>query len=221
MRFDLDFLKTFFDRLGVLLGSKCEIVVHDLSGDLNHTIVYIVNGEVSGRKVGGCPTNLFFERLNNLEEDSEEFKDYYTTTADGRVIRSCTTFIYDGDKIVGAVCVNIDISDVLKMAETLQPIIGKAATEEREMINEHFVKNVQDLLDVYLADAEALIGKPGTQMNRQEKLVALAYLDQRGVFQISKAHVRLCEFFDISKYTLYNYLDAIRNPGQKTVGEEE
>ena len=47
-------------------------------------------------------------------------------------------------------------------------------------------------------------------MDKSEKLQALAFLDERGVLQIAKAHVRLCEFFDISKYTLYNYLDEVR-----------
>ena len=48
---------------------------------------------------------------------------------------------------------------------------------------------------------------------RQEKMRALAYLDSRGVFQIAKAHVHLCKFFGISKFTLYNYLDEVRKSG--------
>ena len=48
-------------------------------------------------------------------------------------------------------------------------------------------------------------------MNKKEKMRALAFLDEKGILQMSKASVRLCEFFNISKYTLYNYLDAVRN----------
>ena len=39
---------------------------------------------------------------------------------------------------------------------------------------------------------------------------ALEYLDKKGALQISKANVRLCEFFQISKFTLYHYLEEIR-----------
>ena len=57
------------------------------------------------------------------------------------------------------------------------------------------------------------VGKPASEMNRQEKMRALAYLDSRGVFQNAKAHVHLCKFFGISKFTLYNYLDEVRKSG--------
>jgi len=38
----------------------------------------------------------------------------------------------------------------------------------------------------------------------------LSYLDSKGFFMFSKAGVKLCSFFDISKYTLYNYLEDAR-----------
>ena len=47
-------------------------------------------------------------------------------------------------------------------------------------------------------------------MNKEEKMKALEYLDKKGALQISKANVRLCEFFQISKFTLYHYLEEIR-----------
>ena len=39
-------------------GKKCEIALHDFSTGDNHTIVDIRNGEVTGRSVGGCATNI-------------------------------------------------------------------------------------------------------------------------------------------------------------------
>lgn len=47
-------------------------------------------------------------------------------------------------------------------------------------------------------------------MTKEEKIKALGFLDEKGVFKISKANVLLCEQFQISKYTLYNYLDEAR-----------
>ena len=65
----------------------------------------------------------------------------------------------------------------------------------------------------FFSEVEREVGKPASEMNRQEKMRALAYLDSRGVFQIAKAHVHLCKFFGISKFTLYNYLDEVRKSG--------
>lgn len=59
-------IKDLSNNLGRLLGPDCEVVVHDFTNGLEHTIVHIVNGHVSGREVGGCPTNLFFENVNSI-----------------------------------------------------------------------------------------------------------------------------------------------------------
>ncbi len=55
-----------------------------------------------------------------------------------------------------------------------------------------------------------MIGKPMMLMNKEEKIRALDYLDQKGVFKITKnqpAPVRRDADF---KYTLYNYLEEAR-----------
>ena len=59
--------------------------------------------------------------------------------------------------------------------------------------------------------AEALVGKPMSLMNKEEKIKALDYLDQKGVFKISQTSALLCETLQISMYTLYNYLEEARS----------
>ncbi|HIT87540.1 MAG TPA: helix-turn-helix domain-containing protein [Candidatus Coprocola pullicola] len=66
------------------------------------------------------------------------------------------------------------------------------------------------MLEYYLVQCEEEIGKPAVTMNKEEKMRALQYLDEKGVLQITKANVRLCQFFQILKFTLYHYLDEIR-----------
>ena len=45
-------------------GKNCEIVLHDFMAPDNHTIIGIENGEVTGREIGGCVTNLGLEILH-------------------------------------------------------------------------------------------------------------------------------------------------------------
>lgn len=218
MKFDFDFIKRFTENLGALLGTNCEIVVHDFTGDLDHTIVHIVNGAVSGRELNGCPSNLFFEHFSTLEQDQSFLKEYYTTTEDGRTIRSSSTFLTDEEgKIVGCICINMDITHLISCGTQLNQLIGQKAMAESHAFKERFVKNVQELMNQLLEEVEQEIGKPASEMDKAEKLRALAFLDSRGVLQIAKAHVRLCEFFNISKFTLYNYLEEVR----KTSAEAE
>ena len=65
--------------------------------------------------------------------------------------------------------------------------------------------------EYYMNQAELLVGKPMGLMNKEEKIRALDYLDQKGVFKISKTSVLLCETLKVSKYTLYNYLEDARS----------
>ena len=55
-----------------------------------------------------------------------------------------------------------------------------------------------------------MIGKPMMLMNKEEKIRALDYLDQKGVFKITKTSLLLCDAMQIFKYTLYNYLEEAR-----------
>ena len=38
----------------------------------------------------------------------------------------------------------------------------------------------------------------------------LRFLDDRGAFLISKSSTKICQILEISKFTLYNYLDEVR-----------
>ena len=49
------------------------------------------------------------------------------------------------------------------------------------------------------------------------KKYVIEILDNKGVFLISKSSERVCEFLGISKFTLYNYLDQVR---ENTVDED-
>ncbi len=49
-------------------GESCEVVIHDLTQDMDHTIVYIENGHVTGRKVGDGSSKIVIETLNRPSE---------------------------------------------------------------------------------------------------------------------------------------------------------
>lgn len=209
----------FLDNLAKLLGENSEVVVHDFRGDLDSTIVKIINGHVSGRKIGDAPPRLFFDRLPDLPgagSGAEELELYFGDTDTGKTLKSSTTLLRGGDgKVIGAVCINMDISDMLRAQTTIQNFLGMSSSAT--IHHKSFIENVGDLLEAYLKEVEEIIGKTGTEMNRQERSTALRYLDEHGAMQISKSYVRLCEFFGISKFTLYSQLDEIRNGG----GEKE
>lgn len=206
---NLDFFQRLLKAIGSTFGDQCEVLLHDysLSEGYEKTIVAIENGHLTGRKVGDCGSNLGLEVLRGSVENGDKYN-YITQSRDGKVFRSSSIYIRDEEqKPIGCLCINFNISDFLLAENTLKSITHHESSNEEE---EFFANNVNDLLDHMLQEAIKQIGKPVNHMTREEKIAAIAYLDSKGAFLITKSGDKVCEFLGISKYTLYNYLDEVR-----------
>jgi len=64
-----------------------------------------------------------------------------------------------------------------------------------------------------------IVGKQCEDMTKQDKLKMLQFLDGKGAFLITKSSEKICEVLGISKFTLYNYLDILRNGSDKGTGK--
>lgn len=212
---NFDFLIRFLEGLQKFLGDKCEIVIHDYRNGYDHSIVYAFNSELSGREVGGPPQSGM---ITQFGKDIEPLKDSIVSFAAGQkdqFYKKCTTLISDeNNKIVGSVCLNLDISGFLLAQNAIQGLIQYPPQEPAGPLPDNdsiLTKNVDEILAHYIRQAETMAGKPMALMSKEEKIRALDFLDQKGVFKISKTSVQLCESFQISKYTLYNYLEEARS----------
>lgn len=206
-----------FSQLLTLLemqfGKNCEVVLHDLTGDYNHSIIDIRNGHITNRQVGGCGSNLGLEILNGSVVDGDRFN-YITTLPDGRTLRSSSIYLKDRfGKVIGSLCINLDITDTIRFSEFLHQYNQYDAEQV-----EFFAQDVNGLLEYLIQQAQSFVGKPPQAMTREERLIFLRYLDKKGAFRISKSSVHVCEVLGISKFTLYNDLESIRS--QKEEGEK-
>ena len=204
-----DVWQNVMDMLQNQFGDSCEIVLHDLTRDYTHTIVDIRNGHITGRKIGGCGSNLGLEVLSGTVDNGNRYN-YIVHTRDGKILRSSSMYIKDdNNRTIGSICINLDITNTVKFEEFLKSY-NQYEMKEQEHPVEIFADNVGQLLDYLFAEGERLIGKPAAEMNREEKMQFIAFLDQKGAFLITKSGQRVMELLQISKYTLYNYLDTIR-----------
>lgn len=188
-------------------GPACEVVVHDLSAqDLEHTVAYIVNGHVSGRKEGDGPSHAVLDFIRNGREAREDHLGYLTRTPDGKILKSSTLYIKGPEGKVDALfSINFDVSALLTVESALRPLVSPtvAAVEEPERIT----RSVSDLLDDLIRESVALIGKPVALMDREDKIRAIRFLNDAGAMLITKSGDKIASYFSISKYTLYSYLD--------------
>lgn len=205
-----DELTTFVGIMKVVaatFGDNCEIVLHDWSKGYDKSIVAIENGHITKRKVGDCGSNLGLEVMRGTVKGDNTYN-YITKTKDNKTLRSSTSYIRnDNNEIIGALCINIDITKYIEIYEMF---------ERLTMINnnkaEYFANDVGELLDFLLSESLKISNKPVDDMTKEEKMASLKFLDEKGAFLITKSGNKVCKFFNMSKYTLYNYLDEIRNP---------
>jgi Uncharacterized protein conserved in bacteria len=202
------FFESLMKGLTAIFGTNCEVVLHDLTESYESTVVMIENGHVTDRRVGDCGSNLGLEVLRGTVRNGDKYG-YFTNTRDGRVLRSSSVYVRDDEgKVIGCLCINFDVSNLMVADKTIRSLISSGEGEKEE---EFFVNDVNQLLDALLQKAMEEVGKPVSYMTRDDRIRVVKYLDQKGAFLITKSGNRICQFLDISKFTLYSYLDEIHS----------
>lgn len=184
-------------------GENCEVAIHDLTLPYDRTIVFIENGHVTGRKVGDAGTNTGLEILRGTTECKDQFN-YVNHSRSGRILRSSSKYFRDENgRVVGSLCINYDVTDLILAQRSIQHAANMMETADTK---ETFTSNVDELLEVLMQDTINLVGKPVDRMTKDDKVMAVKYLDSKGAFLIKKSVEKVSEFYNISKFTLYNYL---------------
>ena len=188
-------------------GSNCEVVVHDLSRHPDHSIVEIVNGHVTGRKVGDGASHVVIEQLQTNDPEPKDHLCYLTKTPDGKILKSSTVYIRNSKGKVSAIfSINYDISKLLMVESAVRDLISTG--EETQQTEPEKIVNINDLLDDLIEQSVALVGKPVALMNKDDKVKAIRFLNQNGAFLVTKSGDKIAKYFGISKYTLYSYIDV-------------
>ena len=188
-------------------GEMCEVVVHDLTGDdPEHTIIAIENGQVTRRATGDGPSQAALQAMQDREGAIKDQLGYLTRTDDGRILKSSTLYIRGGQgRVEGIFAINYDITGLLMLENAVAPLVR---THDSGKKPERIVRGVNDLLDELIEQSVELVGKPVPLMNKEDKIKAIQFLSGAGAFLITKSGDKVSRFFGISKYTLYNYIDA-------------
>lgn len=203
-------LKQIANGVASQFGPDCEVVIHDLkTTEPEHSIVHIVNGHVTNRSVGDGPSNAVFDAIRKIKKDDEEPDDhsgYLMKTADGKILKCSTSYIRDDDGTLHYVFgINYDITRLTMVESALHSLITPDNKEEKPKEITH---SVNDLLDHLIEESVALVGKPVPLMNKEDKVTAIQFLNDSGAFLITKSGDKVANYFGISKYTLYSYIDV-------------
>ena len=195
----LTFLTQIAKGLAGQFGENCEVVIHQINEDnINNSIVSIENGHVSSRHLGDGPSQVVLEALKKDPSELNDHINYLTRTHDGRILKSSTMYFKDENgQLDGIFAINYDITTLIAAESNLKSLISTAEPEE-DKDPDYIPQDVNELLDDLIHESVKLVGKP----------VPLMTKDDKGAFLVTKSGDKVSNFFNISKYTLYSYIDA-------------
>ena len=200
----LDSYKGALAGLSAYLGDGYEIVLHSLE-DLDHSVVAIFTGERSGRQVGAPITDLALQMLARIEDENMQDSIIYFNRNEGRESFKSATIVIRGERqrVIGLLCINYDLDQPLsKVMRNLSPGNENHAIQSVEVLADHsdqlIVSMLEEVRSSVYADASV------TPVNRNKEIVR--QLDDKGVFKLKNAVVKVAEQLDISRNTVYMHL---------------
>ena len=206
----LDLLGRLAHGIVSVVGPHCEIVVHDFS-DLEHSAV-IVEGHVTGRKPGAPIPDLSF--LPEEIKDGADDQINYRSTKGNHSLQSSTIFLNNPTgKVIGAVCINMDYSELLDVRDHLNKLIDPVFTKSSDyVVTETFARDLQELLVLsvqkYLTENNI---SDVDSLNQNKKLELIDAVEKRGLFQIRGAVQQLADLLHVSRASIYNYRATLRD----------
>ncbi|WP_340265997.1 helix-turn-helix transcriptional regulator [Sphingobium mellinum] len=211
--------QSLVEPLGHALPGSAEVVLHDLS--LLPNSIIAVAGDVTGREAGDAATNLLLEAV--AAKDFTHKSGYETQTADGRRLRSSTTFLPDlNGKPMAALCINIDMSPWELMRDAAAAVLGEAShTPVKGSLGpEMFMRDINELAAFLIQQAIAKVGVPVHLMHKRHKIAVVSELSARGLFTLRLAVDTVAEALNTTRFTIYNYLNELASANDTQEAED-
>lgn len=204
-------LKRVGAALAVQLSPACEVVIHDLASPEN-SIVFI-GGNVTGRQIGGPMTDFVLGVLQH-EPKPEDVVGYMARTRDGKTLKSSTIFIRDRTgRPIGVFCINFDVTHILETVQQLGELGTPTSTIE---VNKSFSPDVGNLLQTMIGESVRRvlnldeIPTGNGRLSIEDRQAIIGDLEEQGALRIRNAVPFLAKLFQVSRYTIYKDLQAVR-----------
>ncbi len=202
------------DFLADFLGDTTEVVLHDLT-DLEHSVVKIRNGHISGRKEGDPATDLVMKILNN--NASEPYVcNYKSASKNKKHLKSASFYIRDSsNKIVGMLCLNSNIEGLLSVQDYLYSFLNGFVETTSKHDTEHASENLgQSINEIINSSIERALSKYAGRENSlsiAEKEDIIATMNAEGVFLLKGAVSKVALALNMSESSMYRYLKQVKS----------
>lgn len=197
--------------IAAMNGPRAEALIHDIS-DYEHSIIYITPGSITGRRLGGSLTDFAIQLVNGKGYEQSDYVVNYIghSSHNNLILRSSTYFIKDDGKLIGLLCINVDITDQVHAMETIRKgLLVDFNNLNQSQVLETFGVSTDELINKVYAKAVERTG--GKKLTVAEKRLIVSELTSLDVFMVKGTIPTVAALLKVSEQTIYRYLNEAKN----------
>lgn len=216
----LDIYKQMVPFLGEILGDNCKIVLFDLTQKKEQAIA-IANGTLDGKGIGAPLTDL---ARSIVKKDIWKQKDYITNflgrTRDGQLLRSSNYFIKEDGRLIGMLCININVEAYQNLSRDILRLSGLPedffTISPKEIEFEHLSETITNATEAARSTIRDLYGQIDIdRLTQEEKLEIIKSLKKKDIFLIKGSVSQVAAILKCSEASIYRYLSKITRQTQE------
>ncbi len=188
------------DAIALLLQPQAEVVLHDLATE---TVAHIAN-PFSHREVG--EPSLLHEI--DFRPDVALIGPYEKVNFDGRRLKSISAVLREDGRVVGVICINLDVTHLQSAIELLTALtrVPTGAGQPAVLIQEDWHERINQYVHAWTARNGVVIA----DLSRAQRLQLVGELAADGAFGGKHAAAYVSRVLQMSRASVYNYLRAAK-----------
>ncbi len=199
---------TMADFIAEFVGPHCEVVLHSLE-NLQRSVVYIVNGHNTNRRLGSPMTDLGIKQVVEMRRSGNMTTgNYFTYGRDGALFKSISCGCTDANgKLIGFLCINMNLDRPFpEIIRTMLPGLDNQA----EVLDEQFNHDMDEMLETVTEQVIDEVAADRDIPLKQKNRCIVHELFDRGVFQIKGAPQHIATKLNVTKHSVYKYYREVK-----------
>ena len=202
------FGEALIESVSTALGESFEIILYDMRKP-EYPVLQVLGKNISGLQIGDCGRD---ENFNSIFTQCKKENRIYKSEKkiiNGKEIKSTVIFMMEENHGAGAALkINFDLS-IVSLVEGFLKECGIIDKESESHMNTKNI-DVRNIIPLLLKEGIQLVGKEVTNMSKEDKIKIVKFLDERGAYLLRNSIEDVAKALDITRFTVYNYLDEIR-----------
>lgn len=199
--------------LGSVLGEQSEVILYSFE-DLDHSVIALYNGHISGREIGDPVTSFALSKLKDKgKEGPPYYLNYLSLSKNNTPLRSSSLFILDKQgSPKGMLCINTDVSKYQQAADLLQqlafmPSITESKNNPED--SERLIASPKEMILSIVDEVTLALGISADRLTATEKVEIVRRLNEEGFFLMKGAVAQTASILGSSEATIYRYLSSV------------